>query len=77
MIIPIRCFNCGKLLADKWLVYQQRLRELQGDRAGEHTYFDGTSVPDTHEAKIMKELGFNRYCCRKAFLTHVDILPKV
>lgn len=77
MIIPVRCMNCGKLLADKWLVYKQRLREAQGDKAGERTYFDGSSVPETNEAKLMKEMGLNRYCCRRALLTHVDMIEKV
>lgn len=28
MLIPIRCFTCGKVLADKYLVYQEKLKEL-------------------------------------------------
>ena len=27
MIIPIRCFTCGKLIADKWLEYEEQLQE--------------------------------------------------
>ncbi len=23
MLIPVRCFTCGKVLADKWVSYQQ------------------------------------------------------
>jgi DNA-directed RNA polymerase subunit N (RpoN/RPB10) len=68
--------NCGKLLADKWLYYQKRLQELQGDSYGKRTYFDGSSVPKTAEAEVMKELDLNRYCCRKVMLTHVDLLQK-
>jgi len=68
--------NCGKLLADKWLYYQKRLQELKGDAYGKRTYFDGTSIPDTAEAKVMKELELHRYCCRKVLLTHVDLLQK-
>lgn len=30
MIIPVRCFTCGKVLADKWAYYERRCRE-QGD----------------------------------------------
>jgi DNA-directed RNA polymerase subunit N len=25
LIIPIRCFTCGKLIGDKWEEYQQRV----------------------------------------------------
>jgi len=77
MIIPIRCMTCGNLLANKWLYYQRRLRELQGDAYGKRTYFDGTTVPETKENKVMEELGLKRYCCKKSLLTHVDLIPKL
>lgn len=72
MIIPMRCMNCGKLLADKWLEYKRRLQEKQGAAYGTRTYFDGKSIPDTAESKIMEELGLSRYCCRKVMISHVD-----
>jgi DNA-directed RNA polymerase I, II, and III subunit RPABC5 len=74
MIVPVRCMNCGKMLADKWLYYQRRLREEKGDAYGKRTYFDGSVVPDTKERAVMEELGLTRYCCKKVFLTHVDII---
>jgi hypothetical protein len=77
MIIPIRCMNCGKLLADKWEFYQKRLKALQGEQYGKRTYFDGTKVPDTAENKVLNELDLKRYCCRKVFLTHVDLIDKI
>ncbi len=30
MIIPVRCFTCGKLIGDKWETFNQRVRA--GDR---------------------------------------------
>ncbi len=27
MIIPVRCFTCGKIIADKWEPFNQRIRE--------------------------------------------------
>lgn len=76
MIIPIRCFTCGKLLADKWTYYQRRLQEEQGDAYGKRTYFDGTTVPDTVESRILKdELQLVRYCCVVRMLTHVSTVP--
>lgn len=77
MLIPVRCMNCGKLLADKWLYYQKRLQDLQGDAYGKRTYFDGASVPETKEAQVMKELDLTRYCCRIPLLTHVDLIQKL
>jgi DNA-directed RNA polymerase subunit N (RpoN/RPB10) len=70
--------NCGKLLADKWLYYQkERAKRLGPTAAAKRTYFDGTDIPETVEAEIMKELGLDRYCCRKAYLGHVDLIPKL
>jgi DNA-directed RNA polymerase subunit N (RpoN/RPB10) len=77
MIIPISCMTCGKILANKWLYYQKRLQELQGDEYGKRTYFDGTEVPKTKEAEVLKEIGLTRLCCRKVFLTHVDYSHKL
>ena len=47
------------------------------DGYGKRTYFDGTVVPKTKEAEVMKELGLTRYCCKKVLLTHVDLIQKL
>lgn len=31
MIIPIRCFTCGKVLADKWFYYEKEARAIDND----------------------------------------------
>ena len=80
MIIPIRCMNCGMVLADKWLFYKQKVMQLRNAEKNEevqHIYMDGKSVPHTTELKIMEALGLNRYCCRKHMLTHVDLIDKI
>ena len=77
MIIPMRCMNCGNLLADKWLEYNRRLKELKGADYGKRTYFDGSVIPQTAEATAMKEVGLHRYCCKKSFLTQEDLIQKL
>jgi DNA-directed RNA polymerase I, II, and III subunit RPABC5 len=77
MIIPIRCMNCGNVLADKWLAYQNRLKELTGSNSSTPFYMDGKTVPDTVEGRALNELGLRRYCCRKHMLTHVDLMDKI
>ena len=77
MIIPVRCMNCGKLLADKYDYYQKRLREKKGSKYAEPTYFDGKSIPKTPESEVFDELGVRRYCCKKTLLTHVDLIEKI
>jgi DNA-directed RNA polymerase I, II, and III subunit RPABC5 len=77
MIIPIRCMNCGNPLADKWLFYQQKVKELRGSDKITPIYMDGKSVPETAELKVLNALGLKRYCCRKHMLTHVDLIDKI
>jgi DNA-directed RNA polymerase subunit N (RpoN/RPB10) len=77
MIIPIRCMNCGKPIAQLWLMWQRRLRELKGEQAELPYYMDGTTVPDTPERRVLDELGLHRPCCRKHFLTQKDLMDKI
>ena len=53
MIIPIRCMNCGNILADKWRYYEKRVRELKGggEGASKPYFMDGMTVPDTPERR--------------------------
>jgi len=76
MIIPIRCFECGKTIADKWRAYQRELRRLKGAKAEERLYFDGNQIPVTPEKAVMDTLNINQ-CCRTHFLTHVDLIHKI
>lgn len=69
--------NCGNVLADKWLFYQEKVKELRGSEQAVPLYMDGKSVPDTPENKVLNALGLRRYCCRKHMLTHVDLIDKI
>lgn len=66
--------NCGNVLADKWQYFQKRVKELRPSSQNSTIYIDGTSVPDTPERRVFEELGLKRICCRKHFLTHVDLI---
>lgn len=72
--------NCGKPIADKWLFYQQQLKEAKkalGMNAETPFYMDATTVPITPEKKLLDFLGLNRPCCRKHFLTQKDLMDKI
>ena len=78
MIIPVRCMNCGKPIADKWRFYKRELLKMNGIENGEkRVYFDGTTIPVTNEKKLLDAMGINRSCCRKHFLTQVDLIDKI
>jgi DNA-directed RNA polymerase I, II, and III subunit RPABC5 len=78
MIIPIRCMSCGKVIADKWRKFQEEVKKLKkGDDTMERYYFDGKTIPETPEKVVMDSLKLTRSCCRKHFLTQVDLMEKV
>ena len=79
MIIPIKCFTCGKILADKYIYYNKKVIELKLQNKEDNTfndikYLDSSNPKKTPEGKVMDELGLNKICCRRHMLTHVDIL---
>tara|TARA_X000000368_G_scaffold418815_1_gene420142 strand:- start:6380 stop:6610 length:231 start_codon:yes stop_codon:yes gene_type:complete len=76
MIIPIKCFTCGKVLGDKYLFYIKKVKELKSAEGvtEEVVYLTENTTEKTAEGKTLDELGLNKICCRRHFLTHVDIL---
>jgi DNA-directed RNA polymerase I, II, and III subunit RPABC5 len=69
--------NCGNPLADKWVYYQKKVKELRGSNNISSIYMDGKTVPVTAENAVLNELKLTRYCCRKHMLTHVDLIDKI
>nr|POE62533.1 dna-directed rna polymerases i, ii, and iii subunit rpabc5 [Quercus suber] len=65
MIIPIRCFSCGKVVAD---LYERYMVFVQKDENGQQELADGDALD---------RLGLQRYCCRRMVLTHVDLIEKL
>lgn len=77
MIIPIRCFTCGKLIANLWNKYQNELQS-QLDKLKE-TYqeeLDQEKIQSI-EHKILDEMELTRYCCRRMMISHVDLCDKI
>ena len=73
MPIPMRCMNCGNTLADLWRYYQRRTKELRGGNSATLLILDETKLPKTPEGQVLDDIGFTKMCCRRHFLTHVDI----
>ena len=76
MIIPIKCFTCGAVLANKWNYYVREVRKekLKADIDLEKVvYLTGANIEKTIEGKILDNMGLNKMCCRRHMLTHVDL----
>jgi DNA-directed RNA polymerase subunit N len=76
MIIPVKCFTCGMVLADKYRYYQnevRRIKLLQGKSTENVIYLTKGNTEKTIEGTILDDLGLIKVCCRRHMLTHVDI----
>ena len=76
MLIPIKCFTCGEVIADKyrWYLAEVRRRKLPQDMTADKVvYLTKDNAEKTIEGEVMDFLKLNKYCCRRHLLTHVDI----
>lgn len=81
MIIPVKCFTCGKVLADKYQYYTNMVRKqkINNQNIERNGYVDRVEYlthefnEKTPEGIVMDELNLTRMCCRRHMLTHVDI----
>lgn len=67
MLIPIRCFSCGNLIANKYEKYLELLKNTDKKK----------SELEDNQIEIFKKLKLKRYCCRRMLLTNVDIIDKL
>ena len=59
MIIPIKCFTCGKQIGHLYDEYKEQVKKGEDKK------------------KILNNLGIERYCCRRMFLSHVDLIDEI
>jgi DNA-directed RNA polymerase subunit N (RpoN/RPB10) len=69
MIIPVRCFTCNAVIAHKWNIYKKTVEQYIADGVEEINV----------RGIVLDELGFtvDKYCCRRMFLGHVDIIDNL
>ena len=67
MIIPIRCFTCGKVIGNIYDQFKQRYEEYK-------KAVDAGEKPKETPKEILDDLGLDRYCCRRKILSHVDLI---
>ena len=76
MIIPIKCFSCGNVIADKYRYYVEEVRKRKLARdmdVDKVLYLTKEFNEKTPEGEVMDELGLKKMWCRRHLLTHVDI----
>lgn len=76
MIIPIKCFTCGNVLADKYRYFLEKVKEKKLSESkdiNKVVYLTKENMKKTAEGETLDLLGLNNVCCRRHMLTHVDI----
>jgi len=78
MIIPVKCFTCGKVLADLYRYYTAEVRKMKMAKNADADvdnviYLTKAQTDKTPEGEVMDRLHLNKICCRRHMLTHVDI----
>jgi len=71
MIIPIRCFTCGKVMADISDYYEKEKNKLQETNDVDSAYKNFEKI---HTGKILDSLGLKRYCCRRNLISNIDMM---
>lgn len=86
MIIPVRCFTCNNVIADKWIPYIELVKKEKSKSKDIVTqdldleYIDvesGKDVEKSVEGKVLDKLGMHKYCCRRMFLTNVHLISYI
>ena len=76
MLIPVKCFTCGNVLANK---YRYFVDEVQAGKVANNidvnkvVYLMKAYAEKTIEGKVLDSLNMRKLCCRRHMLTHVDI----
>jgi len=69
LIIPVRCFTCGKIIGDVYKDYKNRYLDYK-------KAIDSGEKPKETPKDILDDLGVERYCCRRMILAHVDLIDE-
>lgn len=76
MLIPVKCFTCGKVLANKYRFYKSEIQKRKISKSLEVNkvvYLTPENMKKTPEGEVLDFLQLTKYCCRRHMLTHVDI----
>lgn len=80
MIIPVRCFSCAEVLADKWNAYVRECKKLEETEETDITPEERErsksmkNMDTKKRGEILDKLGLTRICCRRMMLGNVDML---
>lgn len=79
MLVPILCFTCGEPIAHLWKDYLAAIQKAKGkadNKLDTYQTIYGTGET-TVQQKFLDEHKINKYCCRRIFLSTIDLCDKI
>ena len=86
MIIPVRCFTCGKCLSNKKQYYdkyilKQKMNKKDSDNSNNKNPLildlNVEEIKKTVAGEAMDDLGLTRICCRKTMLSSIELINEI
>ncbi|MEM0160337.1 MAG: DNA-directed RNA polymerase subunit N [Thermoplasmata archaeon] len=69
MIIPVRCYSCGRVIASDYMNFKEKVDEIRKKENRD---------PTVEEIKsIFEQIGVRRYCCKRMIISHIDLIDEV
>ncbi len=66
--------SCNNVIAGKWETYVEKVKENRRSTGKTDMEYLSATTVKTAEGKALDDLGVRRQCCRRHFLTHVDLI---
>lgn len=77
MIIPIRCFTCGRVMADIADYYEIEKEKQKNSTDTKEVDKIYKNFEKIHTGEILNSLGLTRYCCRRNLITNIDMMDVI
>jgi DNA-directed RNA polymerase subunit N (RpoN/RPB10) len=74
MLIPVKCFTCGKEISSYYRAYEREVRKKKlASGVNDVIYLTKAQTDKTAEGEVLDNLQLKKMCCRRHLLTHVEI----
>jgi DNA-directed RNA polymerase subunit N (RpoN/RPB10) len=74
MLLPVRCFSCGKEISSYYRAYEREVRKKKlASGVSDVIYLTKVHAEKTAEGEVLDNLQIKKMCCRRHLLTHVEI----
>ena len=77
MIIPIRCFTCGRVMADIADFYESEKEKIKDTIDKKEVDKIFKNFEKIHTGEILNKLGLKRYCCRRNLIANIDMMDVI